>query len=48
VLYAVADGLASPEGEWLPFDRSGLRGLLYPDPHRSSREPELHGSAGLS
>jgi len=26
------------EGEWRPFDRSGLRGLLYPDPPRQSAE----------
>ncbi len=29
-LYAVADRLAQPEGEWRPFDRSGLRSLVYP------------------
>jgi pimeloyl-ACP methyl ester carboxylesterase len=34
VLYAIADRLAQPEGEWQPFDRSGLRGLFYPDPKR--------------
>lgn len=34
VLYAIADRLAVPEGEWWPFDRGGLRGALYPDPHR--------------
>jgi hypothetical protein len=33
-LYAIADRLALPEGEWRPFDRSGLRSLLYSDPHR--------------
>ncbi len=35
--WAVADRLAQPEGGWAPFDRSGLfglKGLLYPDPHR--------------
>jgi pimeloyl-ACP methyl ester carboxylesterase len=32
VLYAVADRLALPEGEWGPFDRSGLRSVLYPNP----------------
>ena len=31
---AVADRLAQPEGEWAPFDRSGWRGLVYPNPHR--------------
>lgn len=30
VLYAIADRLAQAEGEWKPFDRSGLKGLLYP------------------
>lgn len=34
VVYAIADRLAQPEGEWEPFDRRGLRGLLYPDPRR--------------
>jgi pimeloyl-ACP methyl ester carboxylesterase len=35
--WAVADRLAQPEGEWKPFDRFGLyglKGLVYPDPHR--------------
>jgi pimeloyl-ACP methyl ester carboxylesterase len=32
VLYAVADRLAQPEGEWKSFDRSGLRSLVYPKP----------------
>lgn len=31
-LYAIADRLAQPEGEWVPFDRSGLRAFFYPDP----------------
>ncbi|WP_415660766.1 esterase/lipase family protein [Roseateles sp.] len=35
VLYAIADRLAQPPGQWRPFDRSGLRGRLYPDPHRA-------------
>ena len=30
VLYAVADRLAQPEGEWKRFDRRGLRALFYP------------------
>lgn len=34
-LYAIADRLAQAEGEWRPFDRSGLRRLIYPDPRRS-------------
>ena len=35
--WAVADRLAQPEGQWRPFDRSGLFGLktiIYPDPLR--------------
>ena len=34
VVYAVADRLAQPEGQWKPFDRSGWRSLIYPDPSR--------------
>ena len=34
VVYAVADRLAQPEGTWAPFDRSGWRSMLYPDPNR--------------
>ena len=34
VLHAVADRLAQPEGRWRPFERSGLRAWIYPDPHR--------------
>jgi pimeloyl-ACP methyl ester carboxylesterase len=33
-VYAVADRLAQPEGNWAPFDRSGWRSLVYPDPDR--------------
>jgi pimeloyl-ACP methyl ester carboxylesterase len=33
-VYAVADRLAQPEGQWVPFDRSGWRSLIYPDPNR--------------
>lgn len=36
--WAVADRLARPEGQWRPFDRTGLYGLkslIYPDPHRA-------------
>jgi pimeloyl-ACP methyl ester carboxylesterase len=33
-VYAVAERLAQKEGEWAPFDRSGWRSLVYPDPHR--------------
>lgn len=38
--WAVADRLAQPEGGWKPFDRFGLLGikeLIYPDPHRSTK-----------
>ena len=34
VVYAVADRLAQPEGDWSPFDRSGWRSIVYPDPAR--------------
>jgi len=30
VLYAIADRLAQPEGAWVPFERKGLRSLMYP------------------
>ncbi len=30
VLWAVADRLALPEGEWKPFERSGLKSFVYP------------------
>ncbi len=33
--WAVADRLAQPEGKWKRFERkSGLHGLVFPDPHR--------------
>ena len=32
--YAIADRLAQAEGEWKPFDRGGLRSLLYRNPRR--------------
>lgn len=35
--WATADRLAQPEDGWKPFDRFGLlglKGLVYPDPHR--------------
>lgn len=34
VVYAVADRLAQPEGQWAPFDRGGWRSIVYPDPAR--------------
>ncbi len=33
-VWVIADRLAQPEGEWRPFDRSGLKQLLYRDPNR--------------
>ena len=55
VVYAVADRLAQPEGEWAPFDRSGWRSLVYPDPepvsarHLPGIEPSLsrHATSSL-
>lgn len=35
VLYAIADRLAQAEGQWQPFERNGMRQLIYPDPHRN-------------
>src|ERR1700744_3443520 len=34
VVYAVADRLAQAEGQWKPFDRSGWRSVVFPDPNR--------------
>ncbi len=41
-LHALADRLAQPEGAWRPFDRSGVRRYLYPDPLR----PDLKAGPG--
>ena len=38
-LFAVADRLAQPEGEWRPFDRSGWRRLVYGDPSAAPLAP---------
>lgn len=35
VLFAVADRLAQPEGEWHPFERRGWRAAVYPCARRS-------------
>ena len=32
-VYAIADRLAQPEGEWRKFDRSGFRSMIYSEPH---------------
>lgn len=37
-LYVIADRLAQEEGSWTPFDRSGLRKLVFPDPWRGTEE----------
>ena len=40
VLYAVADRLAQPEGQWLPFDASGLKKLFYGNPQAADWFPK--------
>ncbi|MEM9773789.1 MAG: alpha/beta hydrolase [Chloroflexota bacterium] len=35
VLWIVANRLAQPEGEWSPFDRRGLKSLIYTDAQNS-------------
>lgn len=35
VLFALADRLAQPDGQWKHFDRSGIKGLIYRDPRRA-------------
>jgi alpha/beta hydrolase fold len=34
-VFAVADRLAQPEGQWKKFDRSGLKSLVFPDWRRA-------------
>ena len=34
VVYAVADRLAQPEGQWSHFNRGGWRSVVYPNPDR--------------
>ncbi len=41
VLHAILDRLAQPEGEWQPFERSGVKRVLYPRP----RDPAVHEAA---
>jgi hypothetical protein len=36
VLHALADRLAQAEGQWKPFERTGLRRIAYPNAERSS------------
>ena len=38
VVYAVADRLSQPEGGWKPFDRSGVKAVIYPRPSYSARK----------
>jgi pimeloyl-ACP methyl ester carboxylesterase len=33
-VFAIADRLSQPEGAWMPFDRSGWRSFIFPDPAR--------------
>jgi pimeloyl-ACP methyl ester carboxylesterase len=40
VLYAIADRLAQPEGQWKPFDTSGLKRLFFGNPARSDWFPK--------
>jgi pimeloyl-ACP methyl ester carboxylesterase len=44
-LYAIADRLAQPEGQWDPFHRNGWRRLVYCDPKRQLARRDLHASA---
>jgi pimeloyl-ACP methyl ester carboxylesterase len=50
-LYAIADRLAQPEGEWQPFHRRGWRWLVYGDPargtptHVRAHAPSPHAAA---
>ena len=36
VVYAIADRLSQPEGEWRKFDRSGFRSVVFPRPTYAS------------
>ncbi|MBX7221862.1 MAG: GPI inositol-deacylase [Blastocatellia bacterium] len=38
-MYAIADRLAQPEENWQPFERYGVRRLIYADPYRHQRGP---------
>ena len=35
VMHALADRLAQPEGRWKPFERTGLRSFIFPNPDRN-------------
>lgn len=45
-LYVIADRLAQKEGTWAPFDRGGLRSLVYPDPWRGMQRTTLRHFGG--
>ncbi len=49
-LYAIADRLAQPEGQWEPFHRDGWRRLVYCDPeqYRAQREKRAAAHAHAS
>ena len=36
VLFAIADRLAQPQGQWRHFERDGIRGLIFRDPYRDA------------
>ena len=44
-LYAIADRLAQPEGQWEPFHRDGWRRFVYCDPKRQLARREAHAQA---
>ena len=34
-VHAIADRLSQPEGEWAKFERTGVRGMVFPNPARA-------------
>ena len=40
VLYAIADRLAQAEGQWVPFDKSGLKRMFYGNPDTTDWFPK--------
>jgi pimeloyl-ACP methyl ester carboxylesterase len=44
-LYAIADRLGQPEGDWEPFHRDGWRRLVYCDPHDLRARPDAQAHA---
>jgi pimeloyl-ACP methyl ester carboxylesterase len=45
-LYAIADRLAQPEGDWKPFHRKGWRHFVYRDPETLLARRAARGAAG--